>query len=53
MLARLRLPDGRVLPAGAFLPAVEDGPLGRAIDRLALAQALQGAGRRTPGCGCR
>jgi EAL domain-containing protein (putative c-di-GMP-specific phosphodiesterase class I) len=41
MLARLRLPDGRVLPAGAFLPAVEDGELGRAIDRLALAQALR------------
>jgi EAL domain-containing protein (putative c-di-GMP-specific phosphodiesterase class I) len=41
MLARLRLPDGRVLPAGGFLPAVEDGPLGRAIDRLALAQALR------------
>ena len=41
MLARLRLSDGRVLPAGAFLPAVEDGELGRAIDRLALAQALR------------
>ena len=41
MLARLRLPDGQMLPAGAFLPAVEDGPLGRAIDRLALAQALK------------
>jgi EAL domain-containing protein (putative c-di-GMP-specific phosphodiesterase class I) len=41
MLARLRLPDGRLLPAGGFLPAVEEGPLGRAIDRLALAQALK------------
>ena len=41
MLARLRLPDGELLPAGAFLPAVEAGPLGRAIDRLALAHALK------------
>ncbi len=40
MLARLRLPDGRLLNAGAFLPAVEAGPIGRAIDRLALAHAL-------------
>ena len=41
MLARLTLPNGQVLPAGAFLPAVEDGPIGRAIDRLALAEALR------------
>ena len=41
MLARLRLPDGRLLPAGAFMPAIEAGPLGRAIDRLALAEALK------------
>ena len=41
MLARLKLPDGQILPAGAFLPAVEAGPLGRAIDRLALEQALK------------
>lgn len=41
MLARLRTPDGRLLPAGAFLPAVEAGPIGRAIDRLALARALE------------
>ena len=41
MLARLTLPDGQILPAGAFLPAVEAGPLGRAIDRLALEQALK------------
>jgi EAL domain-containing protein (putative c-di-GMP-specific phosphodiesterase class I) len=40
MLARLTLPDGRVLGAAAFLPHVEDGPLGRAIDRLALETAL-------------
>jgi len=39
MLARLTLPDGRILPAAAFLPHVEDGPLGRAIDRYALASA--------------
>ena len=39
MLARLTLPGGRVLPAAAFLPHVEDGPLGRAIDRHALASA--------------
>ena len=48
MLARLRMPDGQVLPAGAFLPAVEAGPLGRAIDRLALAHALK-ALRGRPG----
>lgn len=41
MLARLTLPGGAVLPAAAFLPHVEDGPLGRAIDRLALARALE------------
>jgi EAL domain-containing protein (putative c-di-GMP-specific phosphodiesterase class I) len=40
MLARMRLPNGQLLPAGAFLPAVEAGPIGRAIDRLALEQAL-------------
>lgn len=39
MLARLTLPDGQILPASAFMPHVEDGPLGRAIDRLALASA--------------
>lgn len=41
MLARLRLPNGQILAAGAFLPAVEAGPLGRAIDRLALEQGVQ------------
>ena len=41
MLARLTLPDGQILSAGAFLPAVEEGELGRAIDRLALTRALQ------------
>jgi EAL domain-containing protein (putative c-di-GMP-specific phosphodiesterase class I) len=41
MLARLTLPGGQILPAGAFLPHVADGPLGRAIDRLALARALR------------
>ena len=41
MLARLRLPNGQVLPAGGFMPAVEDGILGRAIDRLGLAHALR------------
>jgi len=41
MLARLTLPNGQILAAGAFLPLVADGPLGRAIDRLALAQALR------------
>lgn len=40
MLARLRLPDGNVLAAGAFLPLVGEGELGREIDRLALAEAL-------------
>ena len=41
VLARLATPGGDLLPAGAFLPAVESGPLGRAIDRLALAHALK------------
>lgn len=41
MLARLNLPGGAVLPAAAFMPHVEAGPLGRAIDRLALARALE------------
>jgi len=41
MLARLKLPDGQILPAGAFLPVVEDSELGRAIDRLALSEALR------------
>jgi EAL domain-containing protein (putative c-di-GMP-specific phosphodiesterase class I) len=41
MLARMRMPDGQVLPAGAFMPAVEAGELGRAIDRLALSHALK------------
>ena len=41
MLARIQLPGGQVLSAGAFMPAIEDGELGRAIDRLALRQALR------------
>ena len=45
MLARLTLPDGLLLPAVAFLPAVENGPLGRAIDRLALETALAALAR--------
>jgi EAL domain-containing protein (putative c-di-GMP-specific phosphodiesterase class I) len=40
VLARLRTPSGELLPAGSFLPAVEDGPLGRAIDRLAMGHAI-------------
>lgn len=41
LLARMVLPNGTVVPAGGFLPFVEDGPLGRAIDRLALSRALE------------
>ena len=41
MLARMRLPDGQMVPASAFMPHVEDGLLGREIDRLALASALK------------
>lgn len=41
MLARMTLPDGKVLAAGAFLPMVGEGELGREIDRLALAKALE------------
>lgn len=40
-LARLKKPDGTLMPAGAFVPAVASGSLGRAIDRLALAHALK------------
>jgi EAL domain-containing protein (putative c-di-GMP-specific phosphodiesterase class I) len=40
MLARLNQPGGAVLPAAAFMPHVEAGPLGRAIDRLALRRAI-------------
>jgi EAL domain-containing protein (putative c-di-GMP-specific phosphodiesterase class I) len=41
MLVRIRTTDGQLLSAGAFMPSVEPGPLGRAIDRLALASALK------------
>lgn len=41
MLARLRLPDGQTLPAGAFVPAIEEGEIGRALDRAALDAALR------------
>lgn len=41
VLARLELPNGATLPAGAFMPFVEDSSLGRAIDRLALRRALE------------
>jgi EAL domain-containing protein (putative c-di-GMP-specific phosphodiesterase class I) len=41
MLARMRLPKGQLLPAGSFLPLIEDDPLGRAVDRLALGHALR------------
>lgn len=40
MLARLTLPDGKILPASAFMPVVEGGELGRVIDRLALTSAI-------------
>jgi len=48
MLARLRLPGGQVLPASSFLPMVESGALGKAIDCLALSAAL-GRLAETPG----
>lgn len=41
MLVRMTLPSGKTVSAGSFMPAVEQGPLGRAIDRLALAQAVE------------
>ena len=40
VLARLTTPSGDLIPAGAFLPTVEGGPLGRAIDCLALRHAI-------------
>ena len=45
MLARLRLPTGQILPAGAFLPTIEDCEIGRAIDRRALRTALAALAR--------
>lgn len=41
MLARLQLPDGQLLPAGAFMPLIEEGELGRAVDRAGLDAALR------------
>ncbi len=41
MLVRMTLPSGETVNAGTFMPAVERGPLGREIDRLALAQAVE------------
>lgn len=39
-LARIRMPDGTVAPAGAFMAGIEASPLGRIVDRLALQHAL-------------
>ncbi|MBB5223582.1 EAL domain-containing protein (putative c-di-GMP-specific phosphodiesterase class I) [Amaricoccus macauensis] len=41
MLARLQLPDGQLLAAGAFVPVVEESELGRALDRAALRAGLR------------
>lgn len=41
MIALLRLPEGRVVPASAFASAIEDNEIGRTIDRLALRRALR------------
>jgi EAL domain-containing protein (putative c-di-GMP-specific phosphodiesterase class I) len=40
LLVRVTQPSGEILPAGAFMPLIEEGALGRAIDRLALARAV-------------
>ena len=48
MLCRIETLDGGRLPAGAFLPAVEAGPIGRAIDRLALKKKLDEIGTSLP-----
>lgn len=40
MLARLTLPDGKILPASAFMPVIEGDELGRVIDRHALQSAF-------------
>lgn len=45
MLARMRMPNGQIIAAGAFLPVVADSEIGRAIDRLALSSALRELGR--------
>ncbi len=39
-LIRIRDRDGRTLPAGEFIPAIEDTTLVQAIDRIALQKAL-------------
>lgn len=46
-LIRLHDPAGRMIPAGAFIDAIEDHPLGREVDVLALGMGLA-ALRATP-----
>ncbi|MBK5927396.1 EAL domain-containing protein [Rhodobaculum claviforme] len=46
-LMRLQDASGRVIPAGAFIDAIEDHPLGREVDMLALGMGLR-ALRATP-----
>jgi EAL domain-containing protein (putative c-di-GMP-specific phosphodiesterase class I) len=41
LLVRLTLPSGEVMPAGVFMPLIEAGTLGRAVDRLALCHAVE------------
>ncbi|WP_424989843.1 EAL domain-containing protein [Fluviibacterium sp. S390] len=45
-LLRLRRPHGGLVSAGAFMPAVEDRPLGRQLDVRALQLGLAELGRR-------
>jgi EAL domain-containing protein (putative c-di-GMP-specific phosphodiesterase class I) len=40
LLVRVAQPSGEILNAGVFMPLIEEGALGRAIDRLALARAV-------------
>lgn len=40
-LLRILDTDGAVIPAGAFIPAVENSDLGRALDRWTLARAVE------------
>lgn len=41
LLARIRLPGGRILPAAQFIPHIRNSELGCALDRLAFGRALE------------
>jgi len=40
-LARIQMPDGTIIPAGRFMPFIENTPLGTKLDRRVLCLALK------------